>query len=123
MASDNNGNHPQGMQQVIEDINKAQPHMPISDSVEGQEIKTLNDKEQAELDRFKNDTDLKKKLTIFVVVFTSLWSLAIICFLFLLGYWEVEVSDAVVITLLTETLGIVLGLPLVVTSHFFPKQK
>lgn len=123
MASDNNGNHPQGMQQVIEDINKAQSHMPISDSAEGQEIKTLNDKEQAELDRFKNDTDLKKKLTIFVVWFTSIWSIVIMRFLFLFGYGEINVSDAVIITLLTETLGVILGLPLVVTSHFFPKQK
>lgn len=123
MASDNNEAHIQEMQQVIEDINRAQQHCPSSVSAEGQEIKTLNDKEQAELDRFKNDTDLKTKLTIFVVAFTSFWSLAIIIFLFLLGYWEVEVSDAVVITLLTETLGIVLGLPLVVTSHLFPKQK
>lgn len=123
MTSDNNETHIQGMQQVIEDINKAQPHMPISDSAEGQEIKTLNDKEQAELDRFKNDTDLKKKLTIFVVWFTSIWSIVIMGFLFLFGYGEINVSDAVIITLLTETLGVILGLPLVVTSHFFPKQK
>ena len=78
---------------------------------------------QAELDRFKNDTDLKKKLTIFVVWFTSIWSIVIMRFLFLFGYGEINVSDAVIITLLTETLGVILGLPLVVTSHFFPKQK
>lgn len=123
MASDNNGNHPQGMQQVIEDINKAQSHMPISDSAEGQEIKTLNDKEQAELDRFKKDTDLKKILTIFVIVFTSVWSIAILVLLYLLGFHKIYITDAVTITLLTETLITVLGLPLVVTSHFFPKQK
>lgn len=123
MALNNNDKHQQRMQQVIDDIDKAQLYCPNSDSAEGQEIKTLNDKEQAELDRFKNDTDLKTKLTIFVVFFTSIWSIAILVFLFLFGYGEINVSDMVIITLLTETLGIILGLPLVVTSHFFPKQK
>ncbi len=62
MALNNNETHEQGMQQVIDDIDKAQLHCPNSDSAEGQEIKTLNDKEQAELDRFKKDTDLKKNI-------------------------------------------------------------
>ena len=123
MIFDNNETHIRGMKQVIEDINKAQLHNPNFNCVEEQEIKTLNDKEQAELDRFKNDTDLKKKLTIFVVWFTSVWSAAIMLFFFLFGCGKVNVSDAVIITLLTETLGVILGLPLVVTSHFFPKQK
>ena len=123
MTSDNNETHKQGMQQVIDDIDKAQLHCPNSGSAEGQEIKTLNDKEQAELDRFKNDTDLKKILTIFVIVFTSVWSIAILILLYLLGFHKVYITDAVTITLLTETLITVLGLPFVVTSHFFPKQK
>ena len=78
---------------------------------------------QAELDRFKKDTDLKKILTIFVIVFTSVWSIAILVLLYLLGFHKIYITDAVTITLLTETLITVLGLPLVVTSHFFPKQK
>lgn len=123
MASDNNEAHIQEMQQVIDDIDKAQLHCPNSDSAEDQEIKTLNDKEQAELDRFKKDTDLKKILTIFVIAFTSVWSIAILVLLYLLGFHKIYITDAVTITLLTETLITVLGLPLVVTSHFFPKQK
>ncbi|HIT91678.1 MAG TPA: hypothetical protein IAD11_02000 [Candidatus Stercorousia faecigallinarum] len=123
MALNNNETHEQGMQQVIDDIDKAQLHCPNSDSAEGQEIKTLNDKEQAELDRFKKDTDLKKTLTIFVIAFTSVWSIAILVLLYLLGFHKIYITDAVTITLLTETLITVLGLPLVVTSHFFPKQK
>lgn len=123
MALNNNETHEQGMQQVIDDIDKAQLHCPNSYSAEGQEIKTLNDKEQAELDRFKKDTDLKKTLTIFVIAFTSVWSIAILVLLYLLGFHKIYITDAVTITLLTETLITVLGLPLVVTSHFFPKQK
>lgn len=123
MALNNNETHKQGMQQVIDDIDKAQLHCPNLDTAEDQEIKTLNDKEQAELDRFKKDTDLKKILTIFVIAFTSVWSIAILVLLYLLGFHKIYITDAVTITLLTETLITVLGLPLVVTSHFFPKQK
>lgn len=123
MTSGNKMTHMQGMQQIIEDINKAQIMNPISSCVESQEIKTLNDKEQAELDRFKGDTNLKRNLTFFVVCFTSVWSIGILTILFFAGFGKIHFSDAVLIAILTETLATVLGLPLVVTSHFFPKQK
>lgn len=107
------------VQQMLSDIDKTQEQTQKSYN-KNDELKQLSDKEQAELERFKSDTGLKRDLTIFVVWFTSLWSIAIIVFLFLLGYNKVKISDVVIITLLTETVGIILGLPLVVTSHFFP---
>lgn len=82
----------------------------------------LNDKERAELERFKGDTTLKKLLTIFVIAFTSIWSIVIMFFLCLNGIGMLKYSDAVLISLITETLFLVLGLPSIVTMHFFPKK-
>lgn len=95
---------------------------PINDELDDG-IVNISQGQQAILERYTGDTSLKKYLTFFVMAFTSVWSSAILVFLFLTGYGKIEVSDAVLITILTETLATVLGLPLVVTSHFFPKQK
>lgn len=107
------------MQAVISDIDK----IPKGEEYKNTPLIETTEKEIAELDRFKNDTELKKSLTVFVVWFTAIWSIVIMAFVYLAGFNWVHVSNKVLITLLTETLGIVLGLPLVVTSHFFPKQK
>lgn len=111
-----------GIQLITNDIDNAKIFSPVSNCEEKNEIQALNQKDEAELERFKNDTNLKKKLTYFVVWFTSIWSAGILILLFLYGFGKTDFSDAVMIALLTETLGIVLGLPLVVTSHFFPRQ-
>lgn len=83
----------------------------------------LNDKERAELERFKGDTTLKKWLTIFVIGFTSIWSIVIIYLLYKYGKGKLYYSDAILIALITETLFLVLGLPSIVTMHFFPQNK
>lgn len=111
-----------GIQLITNDIDNAKLFPPVSNCEEKSEIKALNQKDEAELERFKNDTNLKKKLTYFVVWFTSIWSLGIIIILALFGCGRMYFSDPVMIALITETLVTVLGLPLVVTSHFFPKQ-
>ena len=106
------------MQAIVNDIDRVP-----KEKYEDAPLIETTEKEIAELDRFKNDTELKRNLTIFVVWFTAIWSIVIMVFVYLAGFYKVIVSDKVLITLLTETLGVVLGLPLVVTSHFFPKQK
>ncbi len=106
---------------IVSDINKYKDS--IVDADFDKNIKNLKEKEKAELDRYKNDTILKKYLSVFVVTFTSIWSIAILTFLFLFGLGRISVSDTIIITILTETLITVLGLPSIVTYHFFPKQK
>lgn len=106
------------IQAVVSDIDKVP-----KGKYENAPLIETTEKERAELDRFKNDTELKRNLTVFVVKFTAAWSIVIMVFVYIAGFNWVHVSDKVLITLLTETLGVVLGLPLVVTSHFFPKQK
>lgn len=115
-------NNPE-VQQMLSDINKLPENLLSDNTNRSDNLKTVSDKEQAELERFKGDTNLKKYLTFFVVYFTSVWSVGILVILFLAGFGKVNFSDAVLISILTETLATVLGLPLVVTSHFFPKQK
>lgn len=107
------------MQAVISDIDK----IPKGEEYENTPLIETTEKEKAALERFKKDTELKRDLTVFVVKFTAAWSIVIMVFVYIAGFNWVHVSDKVLITLLTETLGVVLGLPLVVTSHFFPKQK
>ena len=107
----------QAMADAIEEATKGKPQYENTPLIE------TTEKERAELDRFKNDTELKRNLTVFVVWFTAIWSIVIMAFVYSAGFNWVHVSDKVLITLLTETLGVILGLPLVVTSHFFPKQK
>ena len=106
------------IQAIVNDIDRVP-----KEKYEDAPLRKTTEKEKAELDRFKNDTELKRNLTIFVVRFTAIWSIVIMAFVYLAGFNWVHVSNKVLITLLTETLGVVLGLPLVVTSHFFPKQK
>lgn len=119
MTSNSIHNSRNEFQLLINNIEKgSQDVKPNSE----ENVRVRNDLEKAQLDRYKNDTILKKILTIFVICFTSIWSIGILIFLFLLGFQEIECSDAIIIALLTETLVTVLGLPLVVTSHFFPKQ-
>lgn len=119
MASNSIKTPNNGIQTIINDIENVTKEQNSSPK-EG--IRALNDKERAELERYKSDTNLKKILTIFVICFTSIWSIGILIFLFLFGFNKINCSDGIIIALLTETLATVLGLPLVVTSHFFPKQ-
>ncbi len=107
----------QAMADAVEEATRGKPQYENTPLIE------TTEKEKAALERFKKDTELKRNLTVFVVWFTAIWSIVIMVFVYLAGFYEVIVSDKVLITLLTETLGVVLGLPLVVTSHFFPKQK
>lgn len=117
-----NTNKESGIQLITNDIDKAQRDIAIPECKEERDIKALNEQDEAQLERFKNDTNLKKILTYFVLCFTSIWSVGILILLFLFGFGKMYFSDAVMIALLTETLMTVLGLPFVVTSHFFPKQ-
>ena len=82
-----------------------------------EEIKSNSEQQKAEIERFKNDTLLKKQMTYFVMCFTSVWSILIL----LLVTFK-QLSDLVMVTYMTETLGIVLGLPTIVIWHFFPKN-
>ena len=71
-----------------------------------------------EMARFEGDTQLKKYLAFFVMIFTSAWSA-----LTFITLWTSGQPSTVIITLLTTTFGYVLGLPYIITSHLFPKEK
>lgn len=120
-ATENNFNTNMQIKAIVSDINKYKES--IVDTDFNTNIKKLNGKEKAELDRYKSDTILKKYLSVFVVSFTSIWSISILVFLFLTGFGKITVSDKILITILTETLITVLGLPSIVTYHFFPRQR
>ena len=106
---------------AVDEIEKCGDSIIKNDSFD-EEILVSNEIQQAELTRFQNDTKLKSILTWFVIAFTTVWSIAIATLLYLIAFSKCILSDKVIITLLTETLITVLGLPLVVTSHFFPKK-
>lgn len=105
--------------QVVKEIDKLKGE--LNTEVNLDDLKNQSTKEAAELERYRNDTELKTKLTKFVVCFTSGWSIAMLILLFLQAFRQASLSDNVLIILFTETLAIILGLPGIVTSHFFPK--
>lgn len=117
--------NPIDTQEIFNNFNNREAHLGASgmNTEDNQEIEDRSKQRQAELARYINDTSLKKTLTIFVISFTSVWSIAILAFLFLYGFGKINCSDTVLIALITETLITVLGLPLVVTYHFFPKSR
>lgn len=69
----------------------------------------------------------KQKSTLFrfVLWFTSIWSLLVVFLLYAKSFdcWNCSLSDRVLCTLLTTTLGTVIGLPLIASNHFFPNKK
>lgn len=69
--------------------------------------------------------DLQKRLFNFVLWFTTVWSLSVGALLYAksFNWFGCSLSDWVLCTLLTTTLGTVIGLPLIASSHFFPKKK
>ena len=67
----------------------------------------------------------KKILFYFVLLFTIIWSFAILVLLYCnsFGFWGCSLSDSVMCTLITTTFGTIIGLSLIVSKHFFPKDK
>lgn len=111
------------IQQLVGEIQRQGSSIVKTNDNFDEKIQELSEFQKAELIRFKNDTTLKTVLTWFVIVFSTLWSVSIMVLLYLIAFNKCSLSDKVTITLLTETLFLVIGLPMVVTSHFFPKKE
>ena len=112
---------PVPVRNIVSDIEKSQEAIVKTQNTD-ENLRDLSDKEKAELERYKNDTELKKTMASFVVKFTYGWSICIIFIIIATGYSFVKLSDAVLITLCTQTILTVLGLPGIVMYHFFPKK-
>lgn len=109
------------LKNIVNDIEKS--HNAIVDpQLTDENLKDLSDKEKAELERYKNDTELKKFMASFVVYFSAIWSFCIIIVIICTGASALKLSDGVLITLCTQTLLTVIGLPGIVMYHFFPKK-
>ena len=80
-------------------------------------IKTLKDK------RYELDTKLKKNWSWFVAIFISVWSVAALVILVLFGSSVLYMSDLIIVTLITTTLGNILGLSYLVVKHLFSLNK
>lgn len=103
---------------AVNTINKQLSKQNLLYENSANKLKKESNQQEAEIERYKNDTRLKKHLTYFVMWFTSLWSVAIISLI----AFKNNLSDFVYFTYMTETLGIVLGLPSIVIWHFFPRK-
>lgn len=111
---------------ILQAVNEIQGAYNVIENDESLDdnIEQLSGMQKAELNRFNNDTNLKKILTYFVISFASIWSVLIIILVYIVASvkFRFYLSDAVIITLMTETLCLVLGLPSIVVWHFFPKK-
>lgn len=112
---------PVPVRDIVFDIEKSKGAIVKTQDIDGN-LRDLSDKEKAELERYKNDTDLKTTMSSFVVKFTYIWSGCIIIIIFLTGLEILKLSDAVLIALCTQTLVTVLGLPGIIMFHFFPRK-
>lgn len=112
---------PMPVKNIVFDIEKSKSAIVRTQDID-ENLRDLSDKEKAELERYKNDTELKKTMASFVVKFTYGWSICIIFIITAVGFSFLNLSDTVLITLCTQTILTVLGLPGIVMYHFFPKK-
>lgn len=111
------------IKQAVSAINNKQASIVCHNELEiSKNIRAESARQLAELDRYRKDTELKSKLTWFVIIFTTVWSISIIVLLYLNGFGLCKYSDLVINVLTTETLCLMLGLPSIVVSHFFPRK-
>lgn len=115
-----NNNNKNVIQQLVGEINRQGHAIVKTDDHFDDKIQELSEFQKAQLVRFSGDTTLKWILTIFVIAFSSVWSILILALLYLIALGKCHLSDNITIVLLTETLFMVIGLPMVVTRHFFP---
>ncbi len=71
----------------------------------------------------QQDIDERKKYAKYVFLYLFLWSTALFVFIYLNGFDIINVSDKIIITLLTSTTIKVLGLAYLVINYLFPKNK
>lgn len=103
-------------------VNELNNKVEIREECFNGELVDTNIMELAKLERFKKDTDLKTKLAIFVIRFTSIWSGAIILLLYSAAFGFCHLSDAVINVLISETIVTVIALPWIACRHFFPTK-
>lgn len=115
-----NNNNTNAIQQLVGEINRQGHAIVKTNDHFDDKIQELSEFQKAQLVRFSGDTELKRTLTIFVIIFSSIWSFFILVLLYFIAFGACHLSDKVTIILLTETLCLVIGLPMVVTRHFFP---
>ena len=112
---------PMPVKNIVFDIEKSKGAIVKTQDID-ENLRDLSDKEKAELERYKNDTQLKTIMSSFVVTFTYVWSACIIAIIIFTGLEFFKLSDAVLIALCTQTLVTVLGLPGIIMFHFFPRK-
>ncbi len=112
---------PVGVKHIVSDIEKSSGAI-VKTQYTDENLRDLSDKERAELERYKNDTELKTTMSSFVVKFTCIWSASIIAIIIFTGLKIFKLSDAILIALCTQTLVTVLGLPGIIMFHFFPRK-
>lgn len=78
----------------------------------------------ARVKRFKIDTELRKHLAYCFTVIIFLWLASVVCILFFNDNLLVlNLSDTVLITLLTTTSVNVIGMMIIILKNLFPQQK
>lgn len=81
------------------------------------------ERKQNEIHELKQNTELRKKYAKGIFIFLVVWSCLIFLILFLNAGHYIQISDSVMITLLTSTTVNIIGLFLVVVKYFFPPNQ
>ena len=90
----------------------------VDDSLGNADIDKDTLKEQKRA-RYSQDTSYRKYLAVWVMVVTSLWLLAVMVVLILIGAGVLTLDSTVIVTLLATTTANVLGLPLIVLKGIY----
>lgn len=69
------------------------------------------------------DIKLKRLYGVWILILLSFWILYMVVFSFFQLYVTSPISDAVFITLITTTTANIIGLPIIILNHLFPKNK
>jgi hypothetical protein len=116
-------------QQALDSINAA-PVEAAQDEPDAQTNRESfeREKQNAELDSFKQDTGERKKHARNIFILTCAWVTAVFALLMLQGFgglyvWHFHLTDSIVLTAIGSTTANIVGVFLIVARYFFPKKK
>jgi uncharacterized membrane protein len=105
--------------EILEDL-RILPESEATDvsSIPAEILEKEDEEKQAQIERYREDTRLRRDLMYCVLLITFLWLLGVLLLLSLK-----QLNDSVFITLLTTTTANILILSLTLTQRLFPEQK
>lgn len=108
----------------VREANKEEKEKLDKDQLQELRAKIIeNDRLQANVDKIKDDNRNRRNLSRAILLTTILWMLLILFIVYRAGQGKLNLSDTVLVALITTTTVNVFGFLLVVVNYLFNKDK